>query len=232
MSAAAQQKVEPWRRRLYLPFYKIGEAARYAHISSQTVGRWHNSSGALSQREDRSELSYLQLIEVAVVAAFRKEGVPLKRVQEAREYFGKLLESEYPFAEYRFMTDGKELWVGYEQIAGDQHSDKLLNANRKGQLGWKAIIGRLKEFEYEDQGVAIRWHVAGDDSEIVIDPRVSFGAPTVNGTPTWVIKGRWDAGESVGDIAEDFGITDPLVKEALIFEGVKPDMSRRDLWAG
>jgi len=79
----------------------------------------------------------------------------------------------------------------------------------------------LKEFEYDDGGgVAIRWHVAGEHSPVVIDPRISFGAPSVNGTPTWIIKGRFEAGESDSEIAEDFNLNVPAVREALKFEGL------------
>jgi hypothetical protein len=93
---------EPWRRRLLLPAYQIGEAARYAQISTQTVVQWHKIETAmLSQREKRAALTYFQLIEVAVVAAFRKSGVPLRRIRAAREWSAHALKSEHPFAEYR-----------------------------------------------------------------------------------------------------------------------------------
>lgn len=49
---------------------------------------------------------------------------------------------------------------------------------------------------------------------------MAFGAPTVLGTPTWVIKGRYDAGEAVQEIAEDFDLKPSDVKKALAFEAV------------
>ena len=93
----------PWRRRLFLPSYQIAEAAAYAQISPQTVAAWHKiETDLLAQREKRAALSYMQLIEVAVVAAFRRVGVPLKRIRAAREYAARTLKSEFPFAEYKF----------------------------------------------------------------------------------------------------------------------------------
>ena len=72
-------------------------------------------------------------------------------------------------------------------------------------MAWDELIGPvLEEFDYEHEGIAVRWHLAGAGVPIVIDPRVSFGAPSVRGTPTWIIKGRYDAGESDSAIAEDF----------------------------
>jgi uncharacterized protein (DUF433 family) len=112
-------------------------------------------------------------------------------------------------------TLGKLPFLGIDATRGT-----LVKASQAGQLAWKDIIGRLKEFEYEHEGVVIRWHVAGASSPIIIDPRISFGAPTVGGIPTWIIKGRWNAGESDTDIAEDFGLEKEQVRKALDFEGV------------
>jgi len=208
---------------MYLPNYQIGEAARYAQISAQTVAAWHRDADdrrTLSSKENRAALSYLQLIEVAVVAAFRRGGISLKTIRLAREYVSKVLQKEFPFSEYHFKTDGKDLLIGYDQVDGKKKGrGKLLVANKHGQLAWKEIIGTLNDFEYGD-GVAVRWHVAGKSSPVIIDPRIAFGAPTVSGTPTWVIKGRRDAGESIEDISEDFGIKKSEVKRAIEFETV------------
>ena len=228
--AVKANQIEPWRRRLYVPIYRVGESARYAGTSTQTAVRWHMSdnSSVLSQRANGACFSYLQLIELAVVAAMRREGVKLRAIRAAREYFSKTLNSEFPFAEYRFKTDGSNLIVDYQQVDPSVGLGTLLYPNKGGQLGWKEILDRrLKEFFYEDNGIVIRWRVGGDHSSVFIDPRVSFGAPAVSGAATWAIKGRWEAGESVGDIA----LTQDQVLEALKFEGVQPDIYRQNLWA-
>jgi uncharacterized protein (DUF433 family) len=207
---------EPWRRRLTLPSYPIGEAAAYAGVSPGTVVQWHRiEAELLKQREARSALSYLQLIEVAVVAAFRKVGVPMKRIRAARAFAANELKSEYPFAQFRFKENARHLYLDSQQI--DVKIGTVLQADQYGQLEWEVIIGRLNEFEYE-RDVALRWHVAGQGSPIIIDPRISFGAPAVRGTPTWIIRGRFEAGESNSDIAEDFGLKPDEVKQALKFE--------------
>ena len=217
---------EPWRRRLFLPSYQIGEAAAYARISPQTVVAWHKIEAALlAQREKRAALSYMQLIEVAVVAAFRKAGVSLKRIRAAREYAARNLKSEYPFAEYSFKEEGKHLWLDSGQI--DVKPGTVLSADQGGQLAWESVIGRLREFEYEKDGIVLRWHLAGPSSPIIIDPRISFGAPAVKGIPTWIIRGRWNAGESDSDIAADFGLKKDEVREALKFEGLASDGRRK-----
>lgn len=211
---------QPWRRRLYLPSYQLAEAARYAQISPQTVAAWHKIEKAtLSAREKRAALSYMQLIEVAVVAAFRKMDVPLKRIRAARDYAKTTLKSEYPFAEYRFKEEGKHLWLDSGELE-EVKPGTVLSADQHGQLAWESVIGRLREFDYDGHGIVLQWHVAGRKSPIIIDPRIAFGAPAVRGVPTWILKGRWDAGESDSDISDDFGIAKTEVRDALKFEGV------------
>lgn len=223
---------EFWKSRLFVPNYRVREAARYADIAPQTVSSWHSKPGAnqrstLSTKDKGAALSYLQLIEVGVVASFRKAGVTLRKIRSAREYLSKELEVEHPFAQYRFKTDGKELWMDYAQLHAP--SDKtLLVASMGGQLAWTDIIGRLQEFEYdENTELALKWRVAGVDSSIVIDPRIQFGAPAIEGVATWVFKGRWQAGEPIDEIADDFGVPNSAVLEALEFEGIKVEGGRR-----
>jgi uncharacterized protein (DUF433 family) len=228
--AADFRSEDAWRRRLVLPHYQVQEAAKYAKIDSGTVIRWQKGAAgdAIAPRQRRVALSYMQLIELAVVAALRKEGVRLNRIRDAREYFAKTLQSEFPFAEYRFKTDGKGLFNDYAEIVGSKKGrGRLIRPDQGGQLAWETIIGRLKEFDYENKRRVIRWHVGGEKSPVVIDPRVSFGAPIVRGTPTWAIKGRWESGETPDEIADDFGLRKAEVIDALLFEDVDRDQLRK-----
>jgi uncharacterized protein (DUF433 family) len=220
---------QPWLRRLTLPAYQIAEAAKYAGISSQTVASWHRlEQHLLSQREGKTALSYFQLVEVAVVASFRRMGVPMKNIRATREYAANHLKCEFPFATYRFKENAQRLFLDSESL-DDIAPGSVVSTDQGGQLEWETVIGRLREFDYEDEhGLALKWHVAGRGSPILIDPRISFGTPAIKGTPTWIIKGRWDAGESDSDIAEDFRIDPSDVKEALKFEGVVPGGGRRE----
>jgi uncharacterized protein (DUF433 family) len=231
-ATAAQQPL--WMARLKVPNYQIGEAARYARVASGTVRAWHSDTTragkTLSQRDAGSSLSYLQLVEVAVVAACRKAGVTLRAVREAREYVSKQLHSEYPFAQYQFKTDGKELLMTYDQVVGEAGKGALLSLNKKGQLAWDEIINPcLREFDYEND-LALRWHVAGVGSKIIIDPRISFGAPSVKGVPTWLLKDRWIAGEDINETSGDLGLPVRDIESALAFEKIDLATPQRDPW--
>lgn len=143
-----------------------------------------------------------------------------------------VLKTEFPFAQYRFMTDGTQLFAEYQEKGGIRDASRLIALNRKGQLAWTEIIKQtLTEFSYEDSGIVIRWNLGGADSGIYIDPRIAFGAPVSSGIPTWVLKERWNVGESVKDLAEDFSIDFQDVVNGLRFENIEPDFSRESVWA-
>lgn len=106
---------EPWRRRLTLPAFHIKEAARYADVSPRTVSDWYklraDGTRTLSEKADGIALSYMQLIEVAAIAALRKAGVKLQLIKDYRDYVAKKLRAEFPFAQYKFKTDGNRLTI-------------------------------------------------------------------------------------------------------------------------
>lgn len=223
--------------RLSVPTYRPSDAARYAGISTQTILNWQkehaDASAALSNRESGQLLSYLQLIEVAVVSAMRKSGVPLASIRAAKKYLSEHLHSDYPFALHCFKSDGKKILMDLSDFVPGE-KEKLISISGNGQLGWQPILqDKLQEFDYHaDTGIVEKWHVSGPQSGITIDPRISFGSPAIHGVPTWTIKGRLDAGESINDIADDFSIQADEVKQALKFEGVKPeDIDRAAAWS-
>jgi len=226
-TSIAREGIEPWRRRLLLPAYRIAESARYAKIPPQTVTYWHYAKGqydpALPDRVKGEALSYMQLVELAFVAVMRSLGVKLKRIRSAREYLAQNLNEEYPFASHEFKTNGVSIYMQLGEFEEDAEEDKLIVLDENGQLAWRDILfKRFQEFDYEDN-LAVRWHVIGRGNPVLIDPQVAFGAPTIRGVPTWTIKGRWQSGESLEDIASDFDLKENEINLALSFEGIEKD---------
>lgn len=217
----------PLFARLALPAYSLSDAARYAAVPPSTVRYWFYGKGGadrgavLRDKARGVRLSYLQLIEVAVVATFRELGVPLGVIRRARDYASESLGAQYPFAEHRFLTDGQHLMMAITE-GRPAGAERLVVADRSGQLVWASLIAdRLAEFEYDARtGVAVRWRVGGRLSNVVIDPRLSFGAPNVRGIRTRSIRGRYLGGETPKEIGADFRIDEADVADALAFEGI------------
>lgn len=208
-----------WRERLYLPTYQVKAAASLVSVTSQTVRNWQKESPegtALGRRESGVSLSYMQLQELAIVSTMRKLGVKLPKIRIARDYLARELHTTFPFADERVKSDGQDVLLQIRDQLGAA-GETLVVASAHGQYAWAEIIGRrFDQFEYE-KGVALKWHLS-QDGRVVIDPRISFGAPAVRGVPTWVLRGREKAGESIEEIAEDYSLNADDVRSALAFE--------------
>lgn len=211
-----------WRRRLTMPAYRVNDAARYAGTSTQTVNYWYFGGGglgpALGGRKRGTSLHYMQLVELAFVATYRKLGVSLQRLRKARGFVATQMHSEWPFAEHEFQTDGLGIYMEFAEYEPEPETDALVAVDLDGQLAWaETIRERFDQFTYED-GTALIWRPSKQTPLVTIDGRTSFGAPSIKGVPTWVLTGRLEAGETVPEIADDFGLEAPEVEEGLEFE--------------
>ncbi len=222
-------RAEAWERRLYLPAYRYAEAARLVQTTPQTISRWYHGYEAPGHRmrpvlpiQQAGLLSYMQVVEVAFVADFRRLGVSLDSLRRAHEYLRKTFQVEYPFAQLDVKTDGVSVLAEYVAYEGGRTLRGLLAADRGGQLVWpEAIQQRFDQFDYEHR-LAVRWHPRGRENPILVDPRIAFGAPIIEqaGIATWIIRERYEAGEEIPEIEEDFGVTREQVAAALAFEGI------------
>jgi uncharacterized protein (DUF433 family) len=133
-------------------------------------------------------------------------------IDTARELYGV----ERPLMTIRFKTDGREIFTHEREADG---ASRYVNLSRTGQVAWKYIQDVLNDLEYES-GVAVRWWPEGIASPIVIDPRISFGRPYVvrRGVSTDAIRSRFQSGESIEAIADDFDLSKEEVEAALRFE--------------
>ena len=82
-----EKTVEPWMERLHLPGYLVSEAARYVGVHPNTISAWHyRGDPVLPGRTKGRPLSYLELIEVAFVAFFRRLDIDMDVIRKARAY--------------------------------------------------------------------------------------------------------------------------------------------------
>jgi len=217
---------QPWNHRLYLPAYRYSEVARFARTSAATVRRWyrgyevpgHHMEPVLPTGHENL-LSYIQLVETVFVVNFRRAGVKLDALRHAHDYLRATFAYEYPFAQLKLRTDGKNVLA--ETLPASE--SLLIIANKNGQLVWReAVCEQFEQFDYDD-GLALRWHLRGRDNVVLIDPRIAFGTPVIEntGVPTYVIKERFAAGENIDDIRDDYGISLRQIEQALDFEGVR-----------
>lgn len=213
-----------------IPTYTVREAARYVGLPTGTLWNWafglHYPTekgraffSPVIEIPDRSKrtLSFMNIVEAHVLKATRRRhGVPLRSIRAALDYLKSNFPSPHPLTDHRFLTDGLDLFV-------EKYGD-LIAVSKKGQLAMKeALEAHLQRIEWDPHGRAEKLYPfvrPGDlhaPAYVVIDPRISFGRPILRGTgiPTEVLADRFDSGESIEDIAKDYGRTRDEVEEAI-----------------
>lgn len=216
------------RRPEDIPAYSFAEAATLAGVPMSTLRSWvvgrpfparsgPRWSPAVIRlpKGERRFLSFTNLVEVHLLAAMRrKHALKLDAIRKAVRYVHDALDVEHPLASEQFKTNGVDLFV--------ERLGKIINASREGQLGMKAVlVGSLARVEYDERGRAVRLFPllrrADAPRSIVIDPRRAFGRPVIVGTavPVVDVRSRFDAGDSVEELARDFDVAPQLIEDAL-----------------
>lgn len=213
-----------------LPAYGLPEAARYlrmpeATLRSWVLGRPYPTAGGqrffrpvIHLPESNSPvLSFMNMIEAHVLEAIRRqENIPLRKVRAAVVFLERHYHSRHPLAEHQFETDGLDLFI--------EKAGLLINLSQEGQLAIRGIVAAyLRRVERDVKGLPIKLYpfTRKRDSEepraVVIDPFVSFGRPVLAGTgiATAVLAERFKAGESVEELAQDYGRSVLEIQEAL-----------------
>ena len=213
-----------------MPAYSLAEAAHYLRIPLATLRSWVRGRYYPIERGKRffkpvielpdpklASLSFVNLVEAHVLDAIRREhNIPLPDVRVALDYVKKQFGSKHPLADHKFQTDGVALFLS--------RFEKLIAVSEAGQLAMKEMLAaHLRRVEHDATGLATRLYPftrkrqLDEPKVIVIDPWISFGRPTIAGTgiATGIIAERYKAGESVAELARDYGCQRGHVEEAV-----------------
>jgi uncharacterized protein (DUF433 family) len=225
------------------PLYAVSDASRYLRIPEGTLRKWvagrkyalKDGTSARSEAvilvTQEGWLSFYNLAEAHVLNALRKQfHLSLPQIRRAVGYLRQAYGTRYPLVQHELLTDRKHLFIEAVHEAGADVV--LVNASRHGQLAMRDLLDvHLRRLEWDARGLVARLYpftrVVPSTSEnvhqleqprwIVIDPRRRFGAPilTTSGVSTAVVAARWKAGESVSELADDYGEEPVRIEEAI-----------------
>lgn len=209
-----------------VPAYSIAEAAGYLRLPKSTLRAWLLGQGtfkAVIDIADRNErrLSFINLVEAHVLNAIRRtHHIALPKVRNALNYLKRQIDSPRPLVDRQFATDGADLFIEYY--------GQLMNITQPGQYALREILSEhLQLIRRDPKGVPMRLFLfparaGGLDGEppIMIDPKISFGRPILVGTgiSTTILAQRFQAGESMDELAHDYGRPRAQIEEAIRFE--------------
>ncbi len=179
---------------LTTPTYTIAEASQLAGISRWRVARWlkgyeftykvgnekrQGKKDAIVRHTNEPIASFLDLIDLLFVKKFIEHGFTLQFLRNALEEARNLLGTPH-FARSKFFTSGRQIILELEP-----ESKYMIALMKGGQSIIPQIVEQLDDkIDFEDVtgfGFATRWYPKGKQGLVVIDPRVSFGRPTLIG---------------------------------------------------
>jgi uncharacterized protein (DUF433 family) len=212
-----------------LGLYTATEAQRLTGVPSRKIIRWlrghligNRTYEPLWQPQvdigdGHLYLGFLDLVQTRVAAAFIQEGLSPQKIRKAIDIGRKIIESDYPFANARFRTDGRTVIL---EVLRPGEDDRLIDLFRGGQYVMKRIIEpSLKGIEFE-RDIAARWWPLGKIRGIVIDPKRQFGQPVDDqtGIPTAILADAARAEGSIEKAAQAYLVSPASVKRAVLFE--------------
>jgi uncharacterized protein (DUF433 family) len=215
---------------LIVPRYGFSEASRILRTPRATLRTW-----CLGWKEARGRrakpavvlpdgdltetacLSFFNLVEASFLAAYRDVGVPMQRVRPALEFVKKRMKVPRSLLSQHFETDGRSLFVEWMNETHD--AKRLLDVSAGGQYAWPEVVAsHFRETEFRHDRPVRLW--LDPAHTIAVDPTIGFGLPTITtkGIRTEILFERFESGETVDQIVEDFALERADVEEAIRWE--------------
>jgi len=205
------------------PAYGLPEAAVYLKVPYQTLRYWLTGFKARPAIIEPVEanpvrLSFLNLLECHALAGMRKiYNLKLPRVRSALRMVSEDYPQPHPLIREVFLTDRKDLFI--ERVG------RIINVSQHGQLGLNFYQIHLERVEVEPQGLFrffpfVMQPSASEPKSVEINPLIGFGKPVIAGTgiSTAIIASRFNARESIADLAGEYECTPQQIEEAIRWE--------------
>jgi uncharacterized protein (DUF433 family) len=220
--------------RFAVPLYTLAEAGRALDVPAATFQTW--ARGYVRHVPGRPDVKgeaivtdlhmtpgsptvpFIGVAEGLVLAAIRRQGVPLQRIRPALTVLQRELGIEHALASRRLYTDGAELLFDYANSTGDETARELVVVRRGQRVFSDVVESYLKRITFAGDGFAERLELPQyATSSVIVDPRFGFGQPTfVHGRARVAdALSRFWAGESLEEVAEEFGVPATELEDAV-----------------
>jgi len=203
-------------------FYPLAQAARILGISQQQLRRWvapRQSLVPASNGKTKTEITFLDLIELHVVKIFRYEGIPLDAIREWAEVAAQKFQADYPFAVKRFESEGNAIFASLQKDQKDADATRDLG---KGQRVFQRMVQPFcHKLDYGSRNdEAIRYWPLKKTGRVVLDPALRFGDPTdaETGVPTSALYRGYQVEQNLQVVAHWFDVPIEAIEAAVEFE--------------
>jgi uncharacterized protein (DUF433 family) len=211
--------------RLELPLYGLSEAALYLRVPIKTLEYWAFGRGRVAPlisetRKHPRAFSFMNLLECHMLASMRTlYNLRLPKIRQAIAHLNKTSGFRHPLIEQPLFTNRVDVLI--------KEIGRFVNLSRGGQLAIPEIVeAHLERVEYNKALGALKFYPfvrersATEPKFIVINPALGFGKPVIAGTgiSTAVIASRFNARESMPDLAKEYGLEEKQIEEAIRWE--------------
>jgi uncharacterized protein (DUF433 family) len=201
------------------PLYTFAEVARLIDVPRSTLTAWTDGVVTAFPGEARGpRIPFIGLAEALMFDAIRKSGVSVRRIRPALAALESELGLAHVLASKKLYTDGAEVLYDFATAKDPGDDDPALVVVRNGQHVFVDIVrNQLKRVEFDGEGLATRIHVPAYKSDVLCDPKRSFGRPIFahGGSRVEDVLSRFQSGESIGELTEEFGLTMEEIEDAL-----------------
>ena len=209
------------------PAYGVSEAAVYLKVPYQTLRYWLTGYKTRPPiitpvETDPVRLSFMNLLECHALAGMRKVyDLKLPRVRRALAKMSQDYQQPHPLVSEVFLTDRKDLFV--EKLG------TITNVSRHGQMGLTFFQLHLERVEVNPKGLFkffpfVLQPARSEPKTIEINPMIGFGKPVIAGTgiSTAIIASRFNARDSIAELAAEYECTFQQIEEAIRWERALP----------
>lgn len=211
--------------RIARAIFTLRETAAYLDVPKSTVHWWarppeakHPLITCFPAHGRQATVPFIGFAEAFVLSSFRRAGVPLQRIRPAVEVLAKEIGVEHALASKRLFTDGAEVLFDYANKRGEREVMELVVVRTQQRQFSGVVKDYLKRIHYGGDGWAdsVRLPTYAN-AEVVVDPKVAFGLPLVvhGGARVEDLVDRFQAGDSVKEIAADFSVPPDQVEDVI-----------------
>lgn len=206
------------------PIYGLSEAAQYLRVPQNTLRYWAIGGRAVPPlielaHAEPPRLSFTNLLECYMLSSMRAiYDVRIPKVRRALTNLAKYVKHKHPLIEQAFQTDRRDLFI--------EHVGRTINLSKDEQALLPGVLELyLERIERDPKGLFklypfVMERKVGEPRLILINPAVGFGKPVIAGTgiSTAVVASRFNARESIGDLASEYGVEPRQIEEAIRWE--------------
>jgi len=204
------------------------EAARLLRVAQNTLNYWLEGGVYRGRqykpvireqpRGSRAAVTWAEFVEAGLLREYRRAHVPMAELRAFIDQMRRVFGVPYPLADQRPFVSGRELLSRAQDAAG-LDAELCLVAIVRGQYVLTPAADSFYRRVTWERDTPAAWRPHDDpQSPVIMRPGMRAGRPSVKGISTEVLWEHEQAGETVGEIADDFDLAEEDVRWGLAYE--------------